>query len=352
MTPVAVLEEPLFLAGANITHINLHNLDQIHQSQVTVGATIGVVRSGEVIPYMTRVIERGQPYWEGIPPKLKHERFANDFGCIHLDSINFPEVCPECGEATQLRDAYVFCVNSECPGNKRGRILKWVTSLGLKQLGEGLIEGLVELGKLHDPSDLYKLTAADVEAVERKSAKHFEKMRKALDSAKELTFVEFMAALGIPHAGKKVWSHIQKAGIKTLHDLKWAGPSDLLQADRMGEKRAQEICSEVRELWPTIEKLQEVGISIKEPVQGGKLSGKSFCITGSLKVEINGKRATKKTLGALLEQHGATMESNVTKELDYLITSDPTSTSGKAKKARGYGTQILTAEEILEMVVG
>lgn len=360
---MAVLSEPLWLAGAHITHVSLHNLDFILEHEVHIGAKIGVVRSGEVIPYMTRMVEPYfdpetslNPFWT--EEAMHHtngvetpKRFREAMGMVRLASIKFPEDCPECRGATQVRDAYAYCENRECPGNRRGRILKWIRELDIKNVGEGLVTELVKLGKIKSPADLYQLTSEDVEAVERKGAKHFEKMMKSLRSKMEPTLVEFMAALGIPNAGKKVWSHIQATGVDTIQKIEQLTPETIAQAERMGEKRAQEIHQELQFSFEEINRLIHAGICIKRPVEGGKLSGKSFCITGSLSVEIDGKKATKKALGVLLEQHGARMEPGVTKNLDYLILADPSSTSSKAQKARKYGTQLISPQQALDMLV-
>lgn len=357
LTPVAEFKEPVLLAGASVANVSLHNLDQVLRHQVTVGATVGVVRSGEVIPYLTRVISPGETFWSSPPGEwastpggiVEDLRFSEVKDKVHLPSIRYPSTCPECGAPTELQDAYVYCFYQACPGVKRGRILKWIQTLGLKQIGEGLISELVRQGKLEDPADLYKLSCEDVEGVERKGAKHWEKVREALTSRMEVSFVEFMAALGIPNVGSRVWEGIQASGIRTLEDLKWTSLADLEKASGIGIKRAADIYNEIAVLWPLIQKLQTVGVRIKEPIKSGKLLGKTFCITGSVNLVLSGKKASKKDLGEVLEAQGAQMVDGVTKNLSYLIMDDPQSTSSKAEKARKYGTKVITPEEALTL---
>ena len=43
----------------------------------------------------------------------------------------------------------------------------------------------------------------------------------------------------------------------------------------------------------------------------------------------------------MVEQHGGTLLSGVTKELNYLVMADPASGSSKAQKARKYGTECI-----------
>lgn len=71
------------------------------------------------------------------------------------------------------------------------------------------------------------------------------------------------------------------------------------------------------------------------------LAGKSVCFTGELLGSVNGQRVTRQ----IAEQHavkaGLLVHPGVTKGLDILVVADPDTQSGKAKKARGYGTRIM-----------
>ena len=60
----------------------------------------------------------------------------------------------------------------------------------------------------------------------------------------------------------------------------------------------------------------------------------------------------RKDLQAMVTAQGGTNLDSVTKNLTYLVTSDPNSTSGKAKKARELGIDLISPEQFLEMVNG
>ena len=53
------------------------------------------------------------------------------------------------------------------------------------------------------------------------------------------------------------------------------------------------------------------------------------------------REVTKATAAKLSEAAGLHVRGTVTKKLDILVTTDPLSSSGKAKKARDYGIRIL-----------
>lgn len=82
--------------------------------------------------------------------------------------------------------------------------------------------------------------------------------------------------------------------------------------------------------------------SASEPaVVENMLTGKRVCFTGELSATIDGKPIKRSVATALAEKAGLTVSSGVNKKLDLLVVADPNTQSGKAKKAREYGIQIL-----------
>lgn len=75
-----------------------------------------------------------------------------------------------------------------------------------------------------------------------------------------------------------------------------------------------------------------------EPLEG---KGKTVCFTGEMVGLFKGEPITREIAKQLAEISGFQVIDNVTKKLDILVLADPNSQSGKAKKARQYGTQIM-----------
>jgi DNA polymerase III subunit epsilon len=71
------------------------------------------------------------------------------------------------------------------------------------------------------------------------------------------------------------------------------------------------------------------------------LSGKTVCFTGELRSSIDGELVTRTDAEHLAAQAGLIVLRGVTKKLDILVLADPDTQSGKAKKARGYGTRLM-----------
>lgn len=81
------------------------------------------------------------------------------------------------------------------------------------------------------------------------------------------------------------------------------------------------------------------------------LEGKSVCFTGELIGTINGRPITREQAQLLAKNAGLQIAASVTKKLDLLVVADPNTQSGKAKKAREYGTRIL-AENVFWKTIG
>jgi NAD-dependent DNA ligase len=81
-----------------------------------------------------------------------------------------------------------------------------------------------------------------------------------------------------------------------------------------------------------------------------EVKGKAVCFTGSLACHVDGELATRRMARDSAEAAGMSVQSGVTKSLDYLVVADPETMSGKAKKARQYGTRIIAESVFWRMV--
>jgi DNA polymerase III subunit epsilon len=101
--------------------------------------------------------------------------------------------------------------------------------------------------------------------------------------------------------------------------------------------------------------LEEVGTETDGSRNGDDaglaIAGCSVCFTGALRAVVHGSRATRSLAGEIATSRGMFVRKSVTKDLDYLVTSDPDSMSGKAGKARKYGVRIL-AESVFWNLMG
>ncbi len=81
------------------------------------------------------------------------------------------------------------------------------------------------------------------------------------------------------------------------------------------------------------------------------LPGLSVCFTGDSVCRLAGQEISRPLAEDLATKAGLVVRNSVTKDLDILVVADPHSLSGKAQKARRYGTRIM-AEEVFWRAIG
>lgn len=80
------------------------------------------------------------------------------------------------------------------------------------------------------------------------------------------------------------------------------------------------------------------------------LEGVTVCFTGEVDATVDGRALTRADLKEAATSRGMVPKSGVSKKLNLLVTADPHSLSGKARKARELGTRILTVDSFLSMI--
>lgn len=80
------------------------------------------------------------------------------------------------------------------------------------------------------------------------------------------------------------------------------------------------------------------------------VEGKTICFTGTLTSKIDGELVKRSKAQKIATERGMLVTKNVTQNLDFLVVVDPDSMSGKAKKARKYGTKIIAEPVFWQMM--
>ena len=258
--------------------------------------------------------------------------------------ITAPTNCPSC-KAVLVRDGeYLMCKNDDCEAQAAGAIKRWVKKIGILHVGETLIEAWVESGLIADPADLYLMdpdAAEDTDLGGRKAGGSATKAIRNLNAKKTLPLHVIVGSLGIPMIGRSMAKTIVDAGYNSLSKLYKARIGQIASIPGVGQSKADAFVKGFAKRAGMVGKLiGEAGITVQ--VLSGPLAGKTFCFTGF----------RDRDLQDALEAAGGSMKSGVSKGLDYLVMHDPTSTSGKAQKARKYGTSLITPDEAKDMAEG
>jgi DNA ligase (NAD+) len=127
VTPVAALA-PVFIGGTTVTRATLHNADEIARLGVRIGDSVQVERGGDVIPKITSVIE-----------DATHPRGTQE--------IAFPIHCPRCKTLLIREEEEVDfrCVNASCPARLEEELRHFASRsvMNIEGLGEVMVAQLL-----------------------------------------------------------------------------------------------------------------------------------------------------------------------------------------------------------------
>lgn len=316
-TPVAVLK-PTHVSGVTIVNASLHNMDQINKLGIAIGDSVIVQRNNDVIPQVVKLVNKSTERKEIKPPKD----------------------CFVCGIELVHDGAYLTCFNSDCGGNVYGQLMKWVEEVKIMQLGPAMVQLLIEHG-ITDPAELYNATEVEI-SVALNSEKLGKKVFNNIQATRTITLDLFLSAFGIPSLGttngKRIAQHF-----KTLDNVMLASKEDVGSLPGI-KTNAVKIHKGLQDKKDLILELSKILVIKETEVQTteGKLSGKSFCITGALS-------KPREEVEAWIRQNGGEVKSGISKGLSYLITQEPGSGSSKNVKADKLGVLKITEDELYSL---
>ena len=330
VTPVGVLE-PIEIGGVTVTHVSLHNQDEVERKDIRVGDTVLVERAGDVIPHVVQVVTEKR---EGDPPRY-----------------HVPKKCPVCGAETVKPEgeAITRCTNISCPAQLKESLKHFGSkdAVDIDGLGDKIVDQLVDKGLVKDIADLYDLTVASLTDLERMGEKSAANLVGRIAKSKEASLPRVINGLGIRHVGSALASTLA-ADFGSLDALAAADEARLQQVADVGTEVSASLLN-----WFANErnqrllaKLKAHGIAPKmesKPAAGGKLAGKTLVITGEL------ASMTRDEAEELVRSLGGKATGSVSKNTDYLVAGESPGGT-KTRAAQKYGTPVLDEEGFLKLV--
>lgn len=338
ITPVAVFE-PVELEGTTVERASVHNVGILEQLSITPGDTITVYKANMIIPQVS----------------------GNN---TMLGKAVIPETCPACGGRTEIRigrdgSRQLYCTNQECSAKHVGRFVHAVKqdALNIVGMSEKTLEDLIDNGYLHTLADLFRLKehAYPISQMEGYGRKSVDNMLNAVEAARHTDLQRLIYACGINLVGrtasKAICTHFGYDVAKTLN----ASFDELKAIEGIGDEIARSYVEwfqnqNNQEMFEDM--LSEVNLTVPQaPVVGetanGKpgIRGKVVVITGDV-YQFDNRSAFK----AWVEAHGGKVTGSVSRNTDYLVTNTPNSGTTKNKKAQELGVEIITEQDIINMV--
>ncbi len=329
-TPVAVFD-PVLLAGTTVQHASLHNADEIERKDIRVGDTVIIYKAGDIIPQVLSVISKLRP--DG----SRRFRYETEL------ARQYPELEFERPEG----DAVYRVKGASGPLLLKRGLQHYASraTLDIDGLGDKNVEALVDARLVKDFADIYTLEQKQIEGIERFAELSASNLIKAIADKKNPPLAKFIFALGIRHVGAQTAVDLANY-FKKLDNLGTATYTELKDVDGVGEIVAESILAWFvdEDNLALLAKFRRLGVWPKEVKKvGGKLSGKSFVITGTLESMSRGAAADK------IRALGGTFQSSVASGTSYLVMGANTGRA-KAEKAKKLGVEVIDEETLMEKI--
>ena len=326
LTPVAVVR-PTQIGGTTVKHASLHNYDEIERLGLKIGDTVILVKSGDIIPKVMKVMKELRPQT--------------------AKSIKMPAKCPVCGSVTERQsgEVAVYCSNDNCPAKDRNRILYAARAFEIDGLGDAIVGQLLDAGLIQSAPDLFTLNPSDLLELEGFAEISSQKLVEAIQEKKKIPLERFLVALGIRHVGSQTAIDIADR-FGSLDKVLQASDSDLAPVPGIGLKVAKSIVEFLSDKTnqDLVARYKANGIQVSSVEQGRRkpLSGKKFVFTGSMDQMSRGEAEQ------LVRDLGGRASASVSKETDYVVIGD--SPGSKAAKAEKLGVRVLSESQFLAMI--
>lgn len=332
INPVAIFE-PVELEGTTVSRASVHNISVMRELALGIGDTITVYKANMIIPQIAENLTRS-------------------------NNVKIPENCPVCGAYTQIKAENgvetLVCPNPACLAKQIKNFTHFVSrdAMNIEGLSEMTIEKLIARGFIRELSDLFHVEEYKQEIVKMEGfgEKSFRNLKNSVEKARNTDLARFLYSLGIPNIGTANARLIARFCENKWERVETLTKEELLTIDGVGEIMADAFLAffadpDKRKMVDDL--LKEVHLDESFEKLGTALAGKTFVITGSLAHYEN-----REALKAEIEKAGGRVAGSVSAKTSYLINNDINSTSGKNKKARELGIEIIDEHTIMEWLSG
>jgi len=334
LTPVASLK-PINIGGVLVSHVSLHNIDEIERLGLAIHDWVVVHRAGDVIPKVVRVLDE--------------QRNSN------RESVKIPTACPVCGGAVMRLEVAIKCAAGlSCPAQLKESLRHFASrsAMDIDGFGERLAEQLVALNLVRQLADVFDLNQAQLQNLEGYAERSASKLLHAIESAKTTSFGRFLYGLGISGIGEQL-ALVLAEHFKSVENLFAANHEQFEAIEGIGPviaKALVQFCADqtnrvqVQRMlaagvhWPAFDTLE----STADQSATQQFSKQVFVITGTF------EHFSRDQLKQILQRHGAKVTSSISKKTDYILVGQ--APGSKLIKAQALGVKVLSEQQFYAQV--
>ena len=313
--------EPINLGGVRIEYATGFNGAFINNNKIGVGATIELIRSGDVIPYIRKVI---------IPA---------DQGKMPLVPFKWNDTNVDIMLEDLLSDETV----------REKNITGFFRGIGVEGLSTGNIKRIMEAGYISIPAIL-KMEIVDflkVEGFKEKTAtKLYNGIKDKIDEASLIIIMSASNIFGRGFSEKKIEVIIESYPTVLLsQETDLQKISKISEIKGMATKSAEAFVERIPDFINFIKEAELVKkLATKEEITNKKQLDKSHILYGK-SIVMTGFRDT--VLQEKLKEIGANHSSSVSSKTFVVLVKDKDEDTSKANEARKLGVPLMTLQEFL-----
>lgn len=326
ITPVGHVD-PVQMPGVEITNVTLHNQQYIDSLDVCIGDSIGIIRSGQVIPKVVSVIARNS----------------------NRRAILYPLYCPSCYADIRMDGAFMKCTNVfYCKGAIAERLIYASSDqcVEIKGVGDEIIKELVQQKLISSIADLYKDSMAQLLAdrCPNTADVRLSDFQKLITEARITTRERAISALSIPNIGT-ISARTLATQIDRLTDLLKLTPDELEIVDIKGVKATHFFASMAMPYYQElIVELDKLLIFEERVMCEPFFNGINFVVSGSFDETL-----TRANIEEIIIRYGGKVQSKVSSKTNYLVLGE--GGGSKIQDAVRYGVETISGIEFKNLLM-
>lgn len=303
---------PVELFGTTVTYASGYNAKFIIDNGIGIGAKVLITKAGEVIPEIVTTLIPTEPL---LPDE-------NVFGKWQLNESNV-----EIELVDKTNKLIIF-----------KQVLDFFETYKIDQLREATLRMVWNALNMKSYDDAI-MTICDLSRIEWNNIvgangdKIYDSLNGRMHNSKPETFLGASKYMGVGFGVRKAKALLSQVSIERLETLSM---DEVIQIDGFDTITATRV---MEGLPPTLELMNQMidasMLSFKISKTTSELSTVNIVMTGFRDAELQEN----------IEIRGGKVSSGVSKKTTHLLCLDPSSNSGKMKKARDFGVKIMTPEE-------
>ena len=219
--------------------------------------------------------------------------------------------------------------------------------MDIENIGDALVDQLVQAGLVKTFADLYRLKKEDLLKLERMGEKSAQNVLEAIESSRQRGLDRLLAALGIRHVGNRV-ATVLSQNFGSLDTLAKATVDQLSSVHEIGDVIAQSVHDFFQSPVgrKTIEELKSAALNPHQkkptPAADQPLANQTIVVTGTL------EKFNRQEIEDLIAQLGGRVAGSVSKKTTFVLAGEEA--GSKLDKAKELGVTVLTEKEFLRKI--